>query len=94
METNMTHGEMIIARRTADRQAQALAAWAHLEADLKSLGVRPTLFGSLAKGNFMAHSDIDLTIDLQGRPPSVRIPIERMVADDLSDENVALLHAV
>lgn len=104
----MTRGEMIIARRTEERQGRALAAWAWLEAEMLSLGVKPTLFGSLAKGRFMAHSDIDITVDLKGNAIVARIAVERAVAlacerwgvpvdllfeEDLSAENVAMLHA-
>ena len=107
-EAGMTRGEMIIARRTEERQGRALAAWAWLEGEMLSLGVKPTLFGSLAKGRFKAHSDIDITVDLKGNAIVARIAVERAVAlacerwgvpvdllfeEDLSAENVAMLHA-
>ena len=75
---------------------------------MMSLGVKPTLFGSLAKGRFRAHSDIDITVDLQGQATAARIAVDRAVAascekwdvpvdllfeDDLTEENVAMLHA-
>ncbi|MYA89010.1 MAG: nucleotidyltransferase domain-containing protein [Boseongicola sp. SB0662_bin_57] len=103
----MTHWEDIIAKRTEERHRRALAAWGWLEAEMLSLNVKPTLFGSLAKERFMAHSDIDVTVDLNGNA-AARVLVEQAVAracrrwsvpvdllfeDDLSDENLALLHA-
>ena len=104
----MTRGDMIIARRTEERCARAVAAWDWLECELVSLGVRPTLFGSLANGRFRAHSDIDVTVDLKGRGTAARVAVDRAVAraherwgvpvdllfeDDLTKENVEILHA-
>ena len=103
----MTHGESIIAKRTNERYRRALAAWAWLEAEMLSLDVKPKLSWSLAKVRFMAHSDIDVTVDRNGNT-AARILVEQAVAcacrrwsvtvdllfeDDLPDENVALLHA-
>lgn len=104
----MTRGDMIIARRTEERFARAVAAWNWLERELVSLGVRPTLFGSLANGRFRGHSDIDVTVDLKGHGTAARVAVDHAVArahdrwgvpidllfeDDLTKENVEMLHA-
>ena len=56
----------IIQRRAASRHEAALSAWFLIKSELAATGLEAKLFGSLAKGNFRSHSDIDLMVRLGG----------------------------
>lgn len=58
----MQRGEAIIERRRVERLQAAAAAWHAIHDELERVGVKHRLFGSLARGTFQAHSDIDLMI--------------------------------
>lgn len=83
----MTELEALIARRRAAHRSAAMTAWTGIHADLLARGIEHTLFGSLARGNFMAHSDIDLMIagelDLE-----TRVLVRRIVSDHLKGTRI------
>ncbi|MCW3782917.1 nucleotidyltransferase domain-containing protein [Defluviimonas salinarum] len=57
------------ARLTEERRRLALAAWEHMRAMAAAAGFDLRLFGSLAKGDFMLHSDLDVMVmDRAGSP--------------------------
>jgi predicted nucleotidyltransferase len=60
----MTRDADIIRSRAAVRREVALAAWHAIKSELEALGLELTLFGSLAKGGFSTHSDIDVIVKL------------------------------
>ncbi|MFG6573529.1 nucleotidyltransferase domain-containing protein [Sulfitobacter sp. 1A13353] len=74
----MTKTSDIIQRRAADRRKKALVALGSIKSELEALGLESTLFGSLAKGGFMNHSDIDLMVRL-GDSGMSRSAVERIV---------------
>ena len=59
----MTRGANIIQCRSAIR-CEALAAWRQIRSDLEAVGLKLKLFGSLARGGFSSHSDIDILVQL------------------------------
>lgn len=96
-------------KRRAARQALASASVAAILQDASSMGIDIALIGSLAKGDFRVHSDIDLLV--RGRTDlERRLAVERMVAkamrasdipydllfeDDLGEDRVReLLHDI
>ncbi len=69
----------IIESRTAIRRKAALSAWVAIKSELEAVGVEPRLFGSLAKGDFRSHSDIDLMVRL-GDSGMSRSAVDRIVS--------------
>jgi predicted nucleotidyltransferase len=55
--------ETTIALRTNDRKALAIKLAVKALRDLKAMGVHAWVVGSLAKGNFSLHSDVDFAVD-------------------------------
>ena len=78
----MTRDADIIRSRAAVRREVALAAWHAIKAELEGVGLELTLFGSLAKGGFSAHSDIDVIVQL-GDSGISRSAVDRMVRSDI-----------
>jgi predicted nucleotidyltransferase len=74
----------LIARRTAERRRLAEEVAGRAIAELGALGIDIGLIGSLARGNFMAHSDIDFLVrtPVAGR---VRVEVESRVAAAIKD---------
>tara|TARA_R110002072_G_scaffold219231_5_gene376847 strand:+ start:3463 stop:3804 length:342 start_codon:yes stop_codon:yes gene_type:complete len=79
----------IIQRRAANRHEAALSAWFLIKSELEATGLEAKLFGSLAKGNFRSHSDIDLMVRL-GDSGMSRSAVERIVNEASSDIPVDL----
>jgi predicted nucleotidyltransferase len=75
----MTRLELIIGQRTKARAADARAAAASILANLRLEGFDAALIGSLARGDFKDHSDIDFLIrgDVSA---SARAQTERIVS--------------
>ena len=76
----------IIQRRAANRHEAALSAWFLIKSELAATGLEAKLFGSLAKGNFRSHSDIDLMVRL-GDSGMSRSAVERIVNEDSVPRN-------
>ena len=74
----MTHDADIIRSRAAVRREVALAAWYAIKSELEAVGLKLTLFGSLAKGGFSTHSDIDVIVQL-GDSGISRSAVDRIV---------------
>tara|TARA_R110002049_G_scaffold207986_1_gene378408 strand:- start:29202 stop:29510 length:309 start_codon:yes stop_codon:yes gene_type:complete len=85
----MTREADIIQSRAAIRYRAALAAWYVIKSELESAGLMPTLFGSLAKGDFRGHSDIDIIVKL-GDSGLSRSAVERIVSIASGDTPVDL----
>jgi len=75
----MTRDADIIRSRAAVRREVALAAWHAIKSELETLGLELTLFGSLAKGGFSTHSDIDVIVQL-GDSGISRFAVDRIVS--------------
>lgn len=74
----MTRDADIIRSRAAARREVALAAWLAIKSELEALGLELTLLGSLAKGGFSTHSDIDVIVKL-GDSGISRSAVDRIV---------------
>ena len=85
----MTRDADIIRSRAAVRREVALAAWHAIKSELEALGLELTLFGSLAKGGFSTHSDIDVIVKL-GDSGISRSAVDRMVRSVSGDIPVDL----
>jgi predicted nucleotidyltransferase len=85
----MTRDADIIRSRAAVRRGVALAAWHAIKSELEALGLELTLFGSLAKGGFSTHSDIDVIVQL-GDSGISRSAVDRMVRSVSGDIPVDL----
>ncbi|KAA0701264.1 nucleotidyltransferase domain-containing protein [Neorhizobium sp. P12A] len=78
----MNRMNALTAKRRATRQELASAAVVRILHEASSKGIDVTLVGSLAKGDFRAHSDVDLLV--RGSVDSKRrLLIERLVADGM-----------
>ena len=86
----MTRDADIIRSRAAVRREVALAAWYAIKSELEAVGLELTLFGSLAKGGFSTHSDIDVIVQL-GDSGISRSAVDRMVRSVSGDIPVDLL---
>lgn len=76
----MNRMNALTARRRETRHEQASSAVAHILRAADDEGIEITLVGSLARGDFRAHSDIDLLV--RGPADSERRRhIEKLVAD-------------
>ncbi|MFD0463337.1 nucleotidyltransferase domain-containing protein [Microvirga aerilata] len=72
--------DSLTAKRRETRYELASAAVARILQDAGNAGIDITLVGSLAKGDFRSHSDIDLLV--RGPvTPKRRLLAERLVAD-------------
>lgn len=86
----MTRDADIIRSRAAVRREVALAAWHAIKSELEAVGLALTLFGSLAKGGFSTHSDIDVIVKL-GDSGISRSAVDRMIRKVSRDIPVDLL---
>ena len=86
----MTCDADIIRTRAAVRREVALAAWHAIKSELEAVGLELTLFGSLAKGGFSTHSDIDVIVKL-GDSGISRSAVDRMIRKVSRDIPVDLL---
>ncbi|MET0747763.1 MAG: nucleotidyltransferase domain-containing protein [Rhizobium sp.] len=74
--------DALSAKRRETRQALALDVAARILRDAGDHGIDITLVGSLAKGDFRAHSDVDLLVRGQ-LDRKRRLLAERLVADGM-----------
>ena len=78
----MNRIDALIRKRVDERRNIAQRCVSRLVRDAEGRGVEISVFGSLAKGRFHLHSDIDLLV--HGRTdPARRAMVERLVADHL-----------
>ena len=77
----MTSLEELLAADARERAARARVAAARALARLQEHGVAAKLVGSLARGDFMLHSDIDLLVT--ACPPELRYRLEGQVEEAL-----------
>ena len=61
---NMLKSTEIIRKKASRHHATALAAWSVIRSELSKVDIEPRLFGSLAKGGFSTHSEIDMNVKL------------------------------
>ena len=99
----MTRDADIIRGSAAARREVALAAWHAIKSELEALGLELTLFGSLAKGGFSTHSDIDVIVQLGDsgisrsavdrivRRVSGDIPVDLFFVEDLTQSDLKTL---
>jgi len=90
----------IIQSRAASRHEVALSAWFVIKSELETAGLEAKLFGSLARGDFRAHSDIDLMVKLGSsgisrssvdrivNKASPEIPVDLFFEEDLTDSDL------
>ena len=79
--------DTLIARRTAERRRIAETAASQAVTELRARGVEIRVFGSLARADFMAHSDVDFLV----RTPvsrTVRTAVETVVASAMKDSGL------
>lgn len=62
MEWRVNRMDALSAKRRETRQERASAAVARILRDAESNGTEITIIGSLAKGDFRSHSDVDLLV--------------------------------
>ena len=80
MESRMNRMDSLTAKRRETRHELASAAVARILHEASTAGIDITLVGSLARGDFRPHSDIDLLV--RGPvTPKRRLLAERLVAD-------------
>ncbi|UWQ74423.1 nucleotidyltransferase domain-containing protein [Leisingera sp. M658] len=85
----MTRFEALLEQRRQLHLKAAIAAWQTIHAQLAGKGIEHELFGSLAKGDFREHSDIDLMI-LGKLTWEERAMVRRIAEDTASNAQVAL----
>ncbi len=69
------------------RRENASAAVFHILRDAAAKGIDISLVGSLARGDFRAHSDVDLLV--RGPlDPKRRLLVERLVADGMRGSDI------
>lgn len=83
----MNRMEALTARRRETRHERAAAAVERILDDAGHAGVDITVIGSLAKGDFRAHSDVDLLVR-GSRDLTSRRSIERLVAARMRTCNI------
>jgi len=76
--------DRIVEERTAHRLEEARRRTATILADLQAVGVEAVVIGSLAKGAFRAHSDIDILVRTPV-DPALRLKVERIAANAVRD---------
>ncbi|HXY58180.1 MAG TPA: nucleotidyltransferase domain-containing protein [Methylocystis sp.] len=79
--------DRIIEERTARRLEEAQRRTATIMAALAAEGVDAAVIGSLAKGTFRAHSDIDILVR-SPVDPALRLKVERIAANALRDAGI------
>ncbi|MCF6433811.1 nucleotidyltransferase domain-containing protein [Leisingera sp. MMG026] len=88
-ETRMTRFEVLQEQRRQLHLKAAKAAWQTVHSELARKGIAHELFGSLAKGDFREHSDIDLMI-LGKLSCGERAMVRRFAEDTASNARVKL----
>ena len=78
----MNRMDALIHRRASARKSAAQACAARIVEDAKRHDVDITVIGSLAKGSFGVHSDVDLLV-LGTTNPGRRAMVERLVANHM-----------
>jgi predicted nucleotidyltransferase len=87
MESRMNRMDSLTAKRRETRHGLASAAVARILHEAGSDGIDITLIGSLARGDFRSHSDVDLLV--RGRVnPKRRLLAERLVADAMRGSDI------
>ena len=100
----MTLYDTLVARRTLERLQSAEAASTRVLATLRGQGIDIRVFGSLARGTFKSHSDVDFLVKgaLSGRVRAVveatlaramgaaELPYDVIYLDDLTAEQAAV----
>ena len=76
--------DALIARRTAERRLLAELAASQAVTELRARGIDIRIFGSLARGDFMAHSDVDFIVHTPVTG-TVRTAVETVVASAMKD---------
>ena len=79
MSHHMNALDRILNRRAEDRRRIALDRTQRVLESAKGEGIPITLIGSLAKGAFRVHSDVDFFVH-GATDPSRRVAVERLVA--------------
>ena len=83
----MNRMDSLTVKRRETRHELASAAVARIVQDASNAGIDITLVGSLAKGDFRSHSDIDLLV--RGPvTPKRRLLAERLVADAMRGSKI------
>ena len=83
----MSRMAALTARRRDTRREAASAAVFRILRDSAGKGIDVTLVGSLARGDFRAHSDVDLLV--RGpMDPGRRLLAERLVADGMRGSDI------
>jgi len=77
----------IIANRTVERRRVAIERTVYVLDELHGLGVDAVIIGSLAKGNFLDHSDVDFYV--RGIVPALRrIEVERTIGKHMRGSTI------
>jgi predicted nucleotidyltransferase len=87
MESRMSRMDSLMSKRRERRSELASAAVARILRDAANEGIDITLIGSLARGDFRLHSDVDLLV----RGPvnrKQRVMAERLVADAMRGSDI------
>ena len=78
----MSRIDTLLDRRASERRSVAQACASRIVEEAKSHGVDISVVGSLAKGRFRVHSDIDLLVR-GSTNPARRAMLEKLVANQL-----------
>jgi predicted nucleotidyltransferase len=87
MESRMTKMDSLTAKRRETRHELASAAVARILHDAANEGIGITLVGSLARGDFRSHSDVDLLVRGPANPKR-RLLVERLVANVMRGSDI------
>jgi len=79
--------DRIFEERTARRLAEATRRVATIMSELRGAGVDARVIGSLARGDFRAHSDIDILVRTPV-DPALHLKVERIAANALRDAGI------
>ena len=83
----MSKLDSLIRKRADERRQRARACALSVMNDAKERGIDISLVGSLAKGRFRVHSDVDLLV-LGQMNPARRAEVERLVADRFRESRI------
>ena len=84
----MNRMDALTAKRRAAREVQASAAAEQIVKVAADRGIAVEVIGSLARGDFRAHSDVDLLVRAP-IDPHRRHAVERLVADAMRPSGIA-----
>lgn len=85
----MTRFEAILDQRRQYRLQAATSAWKRIHSALTRTGIDHRLFGSLEKGDFREHSDIDLMI-LGNLSPDCRQKARKIAEEAAAEAEIGL----